>query len=111
MQEAAEQSERTKLPVLLDVLSLDHLLASKNDHHQKLVAYEGAKPSDTLRNIALQTLPTVLLIGPEGGFSEKEAEKTILSGFIPFSLGRNILRMETACIAASVLILDQLVNY
>ena len=38
------------------------------------------------------------IVGPEGGFTKKEAERLKKEGFIPVSLGRRILRAETAAI-------------
>ena len=45
-----------------------------------------------------------LLIGPEGGFSAEEVQLAEEFGYQQISLGVNILRMETACIAGSVLL-------
>ena len=41
-----------------------------------------------------------ILIGPEGGFEKNEIEKLILEGGLPISLGKRILRTETAAITA-----------
>ncbi len=46
----------------------------------------------------------VLAIGPEGGFSKKEEEAFIEAGFMPASLSKNILRGETAAIAAAAIL-------
>jgi 16S rRNA (uracil1498-N3)-methyltransferase len=46
-----------------------------------------------------------ILIGPEGGFTEEEIEIACSQGFTPTSLGKRVLRMETAAIAAAAIIL------
>lgn len=108
IREAAEQSECSRLPDLLEVVSFDVILGEHSREAQALIAYEGANATNTLRQISLKRTSTILLIGPEGGFSDDEAEKAIRSGFQPFSLGKRILRMETACMVASALVLDRL---
>jgi 16S rRNA (uracil1498-N3)-methyltransferase len=47
-------------------------------------------------------------VGPEGGFTEDELERGRAGGAIPFSLGRRVLRAETAAVAATALILYEL---
>ena len=108
IREAAEQSERRKLPALLGVLGFNDLLSGPFADAQRLMAYEASDINQRLRNSQLLSIPTVLLIGPEGGFTEVEAEKAISAGFKAFSLGKRILRMETACIVASSLVIDRL---
>lgn len=108
IREAAEQSECSRLPDLLEVVSFDVILGEHSREAQALIAYEGANATNTLWQISLKRTSTILLIGPEGGFSDNEAEKAIRSGFQPFSLGKRILRMETACMVASALVLDRL---
>ena len=44
---------------------------------------------------------SMMLIGPEGSFTDREIELAICNGFVPLDLGRRILRTETACIAAA----------
>jgi 16S rRNA (uracil1498-N3)-methyltransferase len=49
-----------------------------------------------------------ILIGPEGGFSEVEIQQVLKVGFQPASLGRRILRMETAAIVTTSLVLYEM---
>jgi 16S rRNA (uracil1498-N3)-methyltransferase len=49
-----------------------------------------------------------LAVGPEGGWSEYEVGKLQKHGFNPFSMGRRILRSDTACIAALSLVAQQI---
>ncbi len=55
----------------------------------------------------LQTSVAVL-IGPEGGFSEEEVQQAMNAGFKPVTLGKRILRMETAAIVTAALIFHEL---
>lgn len=100
--EASEQSHRLIVPEILGVHPLSDipssLLAKTN-----LFAYEKeAGKVDELYEILDKNKSDVsALVGPEGGFSEKEAEMVISKyGFIPVSLGKRILRSETAAIYA-----------
>ena len=47
----------------------------------------------------------VILVGPEGSFTDKEVDWALRAGFVPLDLGKRILRTETACIAAAALFL------
>jgi len=47
----------------------------------------------------------ILLVGPEGSFTEREINQALQAGFMPLDLGKRILRTETACIAAAALFL------
>ena len=50
----------------------------------------------------------MLYVGPEGGFSKEEVEAAMAEGFLPISLGKRILRTETAAITALSLMMMQL---
>jgi 16S rRNA (uracil1498-N3)-methyltransferase len=108
IREAAEQSGRTLLPILNPVLSfnesLSHLVGFR------LLAWE-MEQSTTLRQVLQSSPPPVeisLIIGPEGGFSDEEVETAVASGFRTFTLGKRILRVETAAVIAAALILHEL---
>jgi 16S rRNA (uracil1498-N3)-methyltransferase len=99
---SAEQSRRHVLPELSFAASLSEIWQFEFD--KKLIAseYEVGKPPvdvflNTFKNIAI-------LVGPEGGFDKNEIESAIANGYQPISLGRNILRSETAAIAALAMI-------
>jgi 16S rRNA (uracil1498-N3)-methyltransferase len=92
----------------MEVISLDEVLDKTTSEAHKLIAYEGTDSAHTLHQLTLKREPVVLMIGPEGGFSDEEAARAISAGFQPFSLGKRILRMETACIVASALVIDRL---
>ena len=109
MREAAEQSMRSRLPVLKPVLTYAEMLADAEDCAVKLIAWESTA---IVRQICANMLSVgdrenaeiALLIGPEGGFSSDEVALAEKHGFQQISLGTYILRMETACIVGCAII-------
>ena len=109
MREAAEQSMRAKLPVLQPVLDYEEMLASAQGCGVKLIAWEStaivSQVCPEMLSVGENAKPEIaLLIGPEGGFSSEEVALAEKYGFQQISLGTNILRMETACIAGCAII-------
>ncbi|MBD2445635.1 16S rRNA (uracil(1498)-N(3))-methyltransferase [Nostoc sp. FACHB-152] len=101
--EAAEQSERAFVPTILEPVAFSESLSTVNG--QKYICEaRGNYPQllNCLPNKAQITNDQALIIatGPEGGWTEKELEIAIASGFQPVSLGRRILRAVTAPIVA-----------
>ena len=99
--EASEQSHRLRIPEILGVVDIksipNELLSDIN-----LVAYEkeAGKTASLITNIK-SSKSTSIMIGPEGGFSENEIKLLIEKyNFIPVSLGKRILRTETAAVYA-----------
>ncbi len=102
--EASEQSKRTSIPIIHDVINLKDL--SKIDGDVRLVA--STKEKDKLLNCYLQNIDNcakiVVVIGPEGGISDREEDYLFDNGYSPVSFGNLIFRVETACIyVASIL--------
>lgn len=103
--EAAQQSNRLDVPDISPPVSFHDYMASFKKGNLNLLLYEGEKKrgiKKALRGIeSINGVKTIiLLIGPEGGFSHKEVETAVKSGFTTVSLGEFILRTETAPIAA-----------
>lgn len=98
---AAKQSKRDIIPQVQPVQTIQQMLAN-NDLQHKIIAYEcedrlGLKTAlQSCHN--LQEL--LLIIGPEGGISEFELELARKNGAVPVSLGKRILRAETAGVVA-----------
>ncbi|AMA72332.1 MULTISPECIES: 16S rRNA (uracil(1498)-N(3))-methyltransferase [Aneurinibacillus] len=96
--EAAEQSHRSHVPIIENVLTWRELLASASRFHYALFAYEKEE-TVTLHRVLAEAAPgskILIVIGPEGGFDEKEVAEAEAAGFLCVSLGRRILRAETA---------------
>ncbi len=96
---AAGQSQRGIIPKIGAVIGFEDCLAKMKEYDTALMCYE--KGGEHLSAQMLSGVRTAaLLIGSEGGFSEEEARAAEQNGLILLSLGRRILRCETAPIAA-----------
>lgn len=101
--EAAEQSERSFVPTILEPEAFSTAIKAGVENQRYICEARGEYPH--LRNsINSVSGEIVIAIGPEGGWTEKEIENAIASGFQPVSLGRRILRAVTAPIVAISLI-------
>lgn len=96
---AIKQSLKARLPILNEMTDFDKFI-SRNFEGQKFIAhcYEGEKP--LLRDVLQKGQDALVLIGPEGDFSEEEVAKAVQKGFTPISLGQSRLRTETAALVA-----------
>lgn len=99
--EASEQSHRQEVPNVEAIISFKELLNLKNNYDLLLYAYENEAGKKSLSWINIEeninNLKNILIfIGPEGGISEKEAQKLSDNGFETIDLGRRIHRTETA---------------
>ncbi|XWN35846.1 MAG: RsmE family RNA methyltransferase [Balneola sp.] len=93
---AFKQSGRFYLPELVIKRSLDEVLEQYKEH-SILMAYLGEGETDTPSE--LKDPENLLLVGPEGGFSKREADLAKRKGAQFISLGKNRLRAETAVVA------------
>jgi 16S rRNA (uracil1498-N3)-methyltransferase len=102
LQSSILQSQQYYLPNLDDITPLHSVLGKYHKIPQKLVAHcipeIARKP---LQEVLKPSSETILLIGPEGDFTEDEVNLCIAQGFMPVSLGAQRLRTETAAIAAA----------
>lgn len=98
---AAKQSKRDIIPQVQAVQSVSQMLAN-NNCKTKIIAYEceDRMSLKTALREAGQLDDLLLIIGPEGGISEGELNKAREAGAVPVSLGRRILRAETAGLVA-----------
>ncbi len=103
--EAAQQSGNKGVPTILSPVKMKELpeLLQKlgKNSGQKLFFHQEPLANWSLhRYLIADTESVIIFIGPEGGFSEKETDFLLASGFYPVYLGDNILRTETAAIYA-----------
>ena len=100
MKEASEQSHRVVVPELLGIFNLKNL-PKEVYSDLNYVAYEkDASQVEAMFEGLIKGKSISILIGPEGGFSEQEINRLVDQGFIRTSLGKRILRAETAAIYA-----------
>jgi 16S rRNA (uracil1498-N3)-methyltransferase len=95
--EAAEQCGRTRVPQVVAPLPLRRFVEELDPARHFYFADEGG--GEPLA-AAFKEGPAVILVGPEGGFTEEERAFVRGSGATPVSLGPRILRAETAALAA-----------
>jgi len=108
---AAKQSKRGLIPQVHPVLSFDQALAYAKDMDVKMIPYEmaeGIGPTRELISGIRKDQSVAVFIGPEGGFDEAEIQAAGEMGIMPVSLGRRILRTETAGMTVLAFILYQL---
>ena len=99
---ACEQSGRTRPPLIEDPLPLNTWFGSRDSADAtEVILTPGTAIS--LTDIAAPAVKLCLLIGPEGGFSDREYEDAGIAGFDAVSMGPRILRTETAAVAAIAL--------
>lgn len=101
---AAKQSKRDIIPQVQPVQSMAEMLATC-ECQTKIIAYEcedrlSLKAALRAAEAASGISELLLIIGPEGGISEGELEQARQAGAVPVSLGRRILRAETAGLVA-----------
>ncbi|PKM83548.1 MAG: 16S rRNA (uracil(1498)-N(3))-methyltransferase [Firmicutes bacterium HGW-Firmicutes-13] len=107
---AAEQSRRNFIPLIRKVSGLKEVLEGKNKETRCIFLWEQEREQgikEVLRK-AGSTKEVMIIVGPEGGFSEVEADLALSWGAVPVTLGPRILRTETAGLAALTIVLYEL---
>lgn len=103
---ATKQSKRVWLPKIYDLMPFEKSLNNIQSNTLSLLFWENENEQH-IKSVLQQTSNVesiAVLVGPEGGFTDKEANDAIECGCIPVSLGSNTLRTETAAIAAITII-------
>ena len=96
---AAKQSGRSRIPQVREVMAFSEALAFTGELDVLLIPYEKAEGMESTRQAIEGIRPgqsVGIFIGPEGGFEEAEVEQAMECGAAPVTLGRRILRTETA---------------
>ena len=109
--EAAEQSQRGRIPKLDQVLAFGEALSSLAMFDRSLIAAPSDKAStlsQALRGLSDRSGAIALMVGPEGGFTPEEVEAACKHGATPINLGPRILRTETCAVVACALVLHEL---
>ena len=101
---AAKQSKRSRIPSVETVMSLKEAFGfiKEQGFDLCLIPYEQAQGMETMKEALAQVSSgqsIAVFIGPEGGFDESEIKLALEHGVRPVSLGKRILRTETAGLA------------
>lgn len=94
VESAVKQSLQAFIPKVNPLIEFDKLLKTESD--VKLIAHCFPETKKTLKDIDLKNKKSLVLIGPEGDFTESEVKLALDNKFTPLSLGSNRLRTETA---------------
>lgn len=96
---AAKQCKRGIIPVVRKPMTMKEAAAYVREMDVKLIPYELAEDMAHTKNIIEAIRPgesVAVFIGPEGGFEEGEVAEALAAGIEPITMGRRILRTETA---------------
>ena len=108
---AAKQSGRMMIPQVHSVLTMKEAFAYAKGFDVNLIPYELAEGMKETKAILEQVKPGMrvgIFIGPEGGFDVEEVETAMAEGIHPITLGRRILRTETAGMTMLSILMFQL---
>ena len=105
---AMKQSGRSYLPHVHELTRLDEMITGNDSFDLKVIAHERAETAERSTLTRMKSVRSILiLIGPEGGFSDGEVEMCMAAQFQLLHLGDRRLRTETAAIVAATLALCQ----
>lgn len=109
--EAVKQCKRGIIPEVQNQVKFKDMLPMLGDYDLVLFPYENEENltiKDCLRSLNTKPQTVAIIIGPEGGFSDKEAEALDGAGTAKVTLGKTILRTETAGMAALAMTMYEL---
>lgn len=108
---AAKQAGRSIIPEVSEVMSYQAALRMVKELDVVLIPYELAEGMEETKAVikAMKSGQSVgIFIGPEGGFEQEEVEEAVMQGAKPVTLGRRILRTETAGMAMLSILMFEL---
>jgi len=108
---AAKQAGRGMIPKVSEVMTFHEALEVAKSLELTLFPYELATDMPKTKAVLRSVKPDQkigVFIGPEGGFDQVEVEKAIEAGALPITLGKRILRTETAAITILSLLMFEL---
>ena len=106
---AAKQSRRGKIPTIQPIINFDEAIRQAKNKDLKLIPYEKEKETGIKQAIKGFTGKNIaIFIGPEGGFSDNEIKLALENNITPITLGKRILRTETAGFITTAILLYEL---
>ena len=100
VKEASEQSKRNIIPKVYGMVDINELIKIESSLKLICTVNEVTKNIKNVLQEYKKCDTIIIVVGPEGGFTEQEEEIFINNGFIPVSLGKRVLRTETASLVA-----------
>ncbi len=97
---AGKQSGRVRFPILREKMTLNDLIESYPIKQKYFAHCEEEQERFSITQLYDKSLASLILIGPEGDFTQVEIDSLILNQFKPITLGTNRLRVETAAVYA-----------
>ncbi len=97
---ALKQSQQSLLPQIGPILSLQEICEKYKKVDALKILLNPPSPNPLPQGEGVRRRVTVMLIGPEGGFTAQELKMAEKAGFVSYSLGHHTLRAETAAISA-----------
>ncbi len=102
-EEASRQCGRNRVPLVHEPATFDAVMSSRQFPNGIICWEEEGAPFSSALDALSNVKRIILCIGPEGGFSEKEVKAATDCGFTAATLGKRILRAETAALTAIAL--------
>lgn len=109
--EAVKQCKRGIIPEVQQAMTFKEMINAIDNYELIVFPYENEQEysiKDYLKSIEKKPRNAALIIGPEGGFSDKEAQMLMELGAKSVTLGKTILRTETAGMAAMAMLMYEL---
>lgn len=104
VKEASEQSKRNIIPVVHDLVKISDINKIQGDLKLILSVNECQVTLKSILQKHKDYDTIIIVVGPEGGFTKEEEEKFIENGYIRTSIGKRVLRTETASVVVSSMI-------
>ncbi len=95
---ATKQCGRSVIPKIFPLINFDEFI-TQNKSAKRFILLQNESYSRLDKFVKETTNEIILLVGPEGGFTDKEIEVAIENGYLPIYLSNRRLRTETACIS------------
>lgn len=111
---AAKQSGRDIIPKINNVINIKNICNMLKDYDIVIVPYEKERNNtfkEILKNLPKKNLKIAIVIGPEGGFEEKEIKQLEENNCKIVTLGNRILRTETVAMAMTSVIIYELDDF
>lgn len=104
--ESSQQSRRVHIPEILPAVRFEQALAESADHRFVLDEMTAPPLLRALPDDRTQPTHVAMMTGPEGGWTDNERQQAAASGWQPVSLGPQLLRAETAAVAAIAIVMN-----